>query len=229
MILARPVKLSDAQFVALLWMVKHGEGKIVRWNGGFWTIRTMGERGHFTGSGYRVPLWHTGTQTVMAMERAGLLKRSEEEQMPYLQYWQAPRVVTEAGRLALDVAVTSGQCAQALKKWNLADDLKAFDSWGPKELSELEDMKPVRIKFSLATKDYKCHHCSIVIGIGREVMWIRTKGDDKFVFGQMLSGSTWKSKPWHRGCWDQWEFAIDQSRMRLERILGEDHHEFRSI
>lgn len=126
----KPIKLSDAQFVALLWMVKHGEGKIVRWNGGFWTIKTMGERGHFTGSGYRVPLWHTGTQTVMAMERAGLLKRSEEEQMPYLQYWQAPRVVTEAGRLALDVAVTGGQCAQALKKWNLADDLKTFDAWG---------------------------------------------------------------------------------------------------
>ncbi len=125
-----PIKLSDAQFVALLWMVKHGGGKTVRWPGGFWTIPEMPKQNlpRYAAYNYEVPLWHTGTQTVMAMERAGLLKRAGEE--PNLQYWQAPRVVTDAGNRALDVAVAAGQCTQALKKWNLAADLKAFDSWG---------------------------------------------------------------------------------------------------
>jgi len=98
-----------------------------------------------------------------------------------------------------------------------------------KEIAELDDMKAIKLAVTLATKDYKCKHCSIAIGIGCEIMWIRTRGDGKFEPGTFMSGSSWKSKPWHRGCWDQWEFAIDQSRMRLERILGEDHHEFRSI
>lgn len=95
------------------------------------------------------------------------------------------------------------------------------------ELAELDDLKAVRIAFAEAARDYRCHHCSVTIGIGCEVTWIRTKGDNKFVPDSMVVGSSWKSRPWHRLCWDQWEFAVDQDRIRLEGILGEDNHEFR--
>jgi|CXWL01.1.fsa_nt_gi hypothetical protein len=118
-------KLSDAQFVALLWTVKHGSGKVVRRPGGFWTIAEM------TNGRPGVPLWHTGTQTVMAMERAGLVKRAGEE--PNLQYWAAPREITPAGRAALDAAIDGGQRRRIVENrslWNLNDALKVEASWG---------------------------------------------------------------------------------------------------
>lgn len=97
------------------------------------------------------------------------------------------------------------------------------------ELADLNGLKPTKITVSTTSKDYRCSHCVTAIGVGREVLWIRTVEDDQFVPDMFISGSSWKAKPWHRLCWDRWEYAVDQHRMRLERLLGEDHHELRSI
>lgn len=122
-----PAKLSDAQFVALLWMTKHDSSKLVRWPGGFWTIPEMTEKRP------GVPLWHTGTQTVMAMERLGLVKFSEDEKMPHLRFWETPRKITATGRVALDAAIDAGQrrrITEDQRRWNLRDALTAEAGWG---------------------------------------------------------------------------------------------------
>jgi len=130
-----PHKLSDAQFVALVWMVKRGNGKLVRWPGGFWTIPEMPKenRPRYAAFNYDVPLWHTGTQTVMAMERAGLVKFSDDEKMPHLRFWEAPRGITPAGRAALDAAIDDGQRRRIIedqRRWNLRDALNVESAWG---------------------------------------------------------------------------------------------------
>jgi hypothetical protein len=120
--------LSGAQFVALLWMVKHGKGKIVRRPGGFWTVEDM-QRLQL-GCAKTYP-WHTGVSTLMALENKGLVKRVGEE--PNLQYWSAPREITPAGLLALDAAIDSGQrdrIARDHHLWNLHDALKVEAGWG---------------------------------------------------------------------------------------------------
>lgn len=120
---AKQMKLSDAQFVALLWMVKFGDGKIERRPGGFWTIPSMADKHPWQRSaGYRVPQWHTGTQTVMALERLRLVKMDNPDFS--IQTWLAPRIVTDAGRQSLVAAEASGQYVQAQRQWNLADGLK---------------------------------------------------------------------------------------------------------
>lgn len=122
-----PAKLSNAQFVALLWMTKHDSSSLVRWPGGFWTIPEMTEKRP------GVPLWHTGTQTVMAMERLGLVKFSEDEKMPHLRFWEAPRKITATGRVALDAAIDAGQRRRIVedqKLWSLRDALTAEAAWG---------------------------------------------------------------------------------------------------
>lgn len=120
-------KLSDAQFVALLWMVRHGEGKLVRRAGGFWTVESMQQLQPGCVKTYP---WNTGVSTVMALERQGLVKLSGEE--PNLQYWMAPREITKEGRLALDAAIDSGQrrrITENRKLWNLHDALKVEAVW----------------------------------------------------------------------------------------------------
>ena len=126
------IKLSPAQFIALLWMIKHGNGRVVRWNGGFWTVEKMQERGHFTQrDGYRVPQWYAGVGTLMALERMGLVKREGETSS--LRYWEAPRVVTDAGRAAVEDAAIAGELRGKiltnLKLWRLQQDLKMEERW----------------------------------------------------------------------------------------------------
>lgn len=115
------LKLSDAQFVALLWIVDQGEGRIVRFPGGFWTTTKLVEQARERRD--QVPDWHTGTNTVRALEKAGFVERA----FCYPNEWQDDRKVTNHGRAALVAAKEAGQRAKAEAKWNLADDLKTFD------------------------------------------------------------------------------------------------------
>lgn len=124
-------KLSDAQFVALLWVVKHGEGRIVRMPGGFWTIEGMKLTQQGSGARY---FWHTGTQTVMAMERLGLVRRADQDYS--IEHWRAPRAITAAGTDAIDAAIDSGQRSRIMddrRRWNLHDDLNVEAEWGKRK------------------------------------------------------------------------------------------------
>jgi len=115
-------KLSDAQFVAMLWIIKHGEGRIARFPGGFWTTPLLITQARDRRD--QVPDWHTGTNTIRALEGAGFLERAG----CYPNEWQDDRKVTNLGRAALEQAQASGQRTSAQTKWNLADDLKTFDA-----------------------------------------------------------------------------------------------------
>ena len=118
-------------------------------------------------------------------------------------------VNTSPGRTALEYASPEGVLKRARK-----------------ELGELDGLRPVRITAAVATSEHTCNQCTIPFGEGREVLWIRIKDDDAgTVIGGVTLSSTWKAKPWHRRCWDEFEAAIDKRRVELERILGEDHHE----
>ena len=123
-------KLSDAQFVALLWAVKHGDGRLHRWPGGFWTIAGMNIRER-PSAGYAVPHeWYTCTQTVVALESKRFVKRLDAGVGS--SYWAASREVTKEGRAALDAAIDSGQRSRItgnLKLWNLHDALRAEAEW----------------------------------------------------------------------------------------------------
>lgn len=70
-------KLSATQHAVIERMLETGQ-PLERWRGGFWTIKgcpyTL--RRDAVGDMYRSPDWHVGTNTVKAMERAGLLKRA---------------------------------------------------------------------------------------------------------------------------------------------------------
>lgn len=92
-----------------------------------------------------------------------------------------------------------------------------------KELADLDEMRLSKMKIEPASRDYKCNRCSNGVAQGSEVIWVRTKHDE---IGVAMGGSEWKSTPWHRPCWDEWEAVLDQRRVELEKILGEDHHEF---
>lgn len=56
---------------ALAKAIAHG-GELVRWKGGFWTYRDCPVKSEERG--YRVPVWHAGTQTV-----DGLIDRQKLE------------------------------------------------------------------------------------------------------------------------------------------------------
>jgi len=95
-----------------------------------------------------------------------------------------------------------------------------------KELGELEGLKPSRIAIKFCATDIHCHHCSVNFRYGFEVLWVRTRDDEK---AEVIAGvpelTTWKARPWHRWCWDAFEAAVDARRVELETILGVEHHE----
>lgn len=69
------MKLSASMQLALDKAKEHG-GELHRWPGGFWTYPGCDRIGRSYGdsSGYSVPLWHCGTNTVMALVSRGVLE-----------------------------------------------------------------------------------------------------------------------------------------------------------
>lgn len=116
---------------------------------------------------------------------------------------------TRRDRDALDVPSRAGVIAAARK-----------------ELGELEGLKASSIVVKSASAEHHCSQCSTIFGEGREVLWIRTRDDEKvkIIVGVTLE-LTWKARPWHRSCWDYFEASVDARRVELEKILGDDHHE----
>lgn len=126
-VVKKRVKLSDAQFVALLWVTKCGDGRLHPWPGGFWTIGDMKSKPKTKWQDHHVPMWYTTTSTVVAMATHGLLQRANDDYS--VPKYRATHIVTDLGRRALEVAEAAGQRALAEKKWNLAADLKLFDEY----------------------------------------------------------------------------------------------------
>jgi len=92
-LIVKTPRLTDAQFVTLLWMKNHGKSRIVHWPGGFWTIPGMThEKGKAD-----IPRWSCSTGTVMAMGRKGLIINVE----PGAPTWCARRKITPLGNDAL--------------------------------------------------------------------------------------------------------------------------------
>jgi hypothetical protein len=96
-----PLVPSPEQLGVLQKLLTSPRHRIVRLPGGFWTTPDdpMGGRvlalGRFDNGG-STPSWHTGTQTVRAMERRGWLQRTNT----YAEEWRDDRELTEAGRAA---------------------------------------------------------------------------------------------------------------------------------
>ena len=94
-------KLSPTQEEAVAYLRKHG-GTLWRWPGGFWTTADTpdageareGQGGPADGHTWGVPVWYIGTNTVMALERKGVLERTNA----YPERWRDTRRLTEAWR-----------------------------------------------------------------------------------------------------------------------------------
>lgn len=81
------MKPSKTQLALIARMLETGQ-PVVRWPGGFWATKGTPEAKGKTG----VPSWCVGTQTVMAMDRAGLLKRKNV----HPEHWRDERELTES-------------------------------------------------------------------------------------------------------------------------------------
>lgn len=67
-------------------------GRLVRRPGGFWTTPNAGT------NKYGAPFWYVSVQTVRAMERKGLLRRTHE--LP--EEWRDPRVSVDNDQRFVD-------------------------------------------------------------------------------------------------------------------------------
>lgn len=99
------VDVSETQLEVILALTEPGApGVLERWPGGFWTMPGMAtdERG--------VPAWWVGAQTVHAMDRRGLLRRTGR----YPEEWRDDRELTEAW-LTLGLKLAPNKSASQLK------------------------------------------------------------------------------------------------------------------
>jgi len=81
-------KLSPTQQEVLDRMKESG-APMIRLPGGFWTYQGCLTR---LSQGYDVPEWHVSVQTIRAMEKKGLLVRSNL----LVEEWKDPRVLPES-------------------------------------------------------------------------------------------------------------------------------------
>ena len=83
-------KPSASQLVALEKMAA-SSGRIFRLPGGFWSVEgvSLNER--------KVPSWYASTNTVMSMQRAGLVQRA----MAFPEDWKDDRILTPEGERAV--------------------------------------------------------------------------------------------------------------------------------